>query len=223
MAPRPHHQGVQARQDLEDYVGGLVEERRKRPTYLYDDAGNQITMDIISELCHSVVDGDVLSTEEITSNIALVVGGGGETTRGAILNMWYLLLQHPDQFAAVVADDALWDAAFHETLRHSTSIGGQPRHNSFDTELHGVRIPAGSLVHMVDFSANHDERIFAEPETFDIFRPDLYSGKILRSGYQQGGPVQPHGLRRRAAPLPGGVDLPPGVGARFTPHRQAHA
>ena len=101
-----HHQGVQARQDLEDYVEGLVEERRKRPTYLYDDAGNQITMDIISELCHSVVDGDVLSTEEITSNIALVVGGGGETTRGAILNMWYLLLQHPDQFAAVVADDA---------------------------------------------------------------------------------------------------------------------
>jgi cytochrome P450 len=182
-----HHQGVQARQDLEDYVEGLVEERRKRPTYLYDEAGNQITMDIISELCHSVVDGDVLSTEEITSNIALVVGGGGETTRGAILNMWYLLLQHPDQFAAVVADDALWDAAFHETLRHSTSIGGQPRHNSFDTELHGVRIPAGSLVHMVDFSANHDERIFAEPETFDIFRPDLYSGKILRSGYRKDG------------------------------------
>ena len=101
--------------------------------------------------------------------------------------MWYLLLQHPQQFAAVQADNALWDRAFHETLRHSTPIGGQPRHNTFDVTLHGVRIPAGSLVQMVDFSANHDERIFKEPERFNIFRDDLYSGKLLRSGYRKDG------------------------------------
>lgn len=180
-------QGLEARQDLEDYVEGLVSARRRQPTYLYDDQGNILGKDIISELCETRVDGDLLSTEEITSNIALVVGGGGETTRGAILNMWYLLLQHQDQFRAVLADPSLWNAAFHETLRHSSSIGGQPRHNSFDTEMHGVRIPAGSLVEMVDFSANHDERVFHDPERFDIFRPDLYSGKILRSGFHKDG------------------------------------
>lgn len=181
------HQGLEARQDLEDYVGSLVEERRTAPTYLTDDDGKVLGRDIISELCATKVDGDWLSTEEITSNIALIVGGGGETTRGAILNMWYLLLQHPEQFAAVRNDDALWDAAFHETLRHSTSIGGQPRHNTFDVEMHGVRVPAGSLMHMVDVSANHDDRVFADPERFDIFRPDLYTGKLLRSGYRQDG------------------------------------
>ncbi|MGE0666769.1 MAG: cytochrome P450 [Sphingomonadales bacterium] len=183
-----HHQGLVARQDLEDYVGTLVEERREKPTYLYDAAGNPTSKDIISKLCETQIDGDYLSTEEITSNIALVVGGGGETTRGAILNMWYLLLQHPDQLKAVLDDpDAMWDVAFHETLRHSTPIGGQPRHNSFDIELHGVKIPAGSLVNMVDFSANHDERIFKDPEVFNIFRPDLYSGKLLRSGFRKDG------------------------------------
>jgi len=98
-----------------------------------------------------------------------------------------LLLQHPDQFDAVSSDPSLWDAAFHETLRHSTSIGGQPRHNTFDIELHGVTIPAGSLVNMVDVSANHDDRIFEEPEKFDILRPDLFSGKILRSGFNKDG------------------------------------
>ncbi|CAB4603296.1 MAG: cytochrome P450 [Actinomycetes bacterium] len=180
------HLGIRARQDLEDYVAELVAERRVRPTYLYDDAGDPIGMDIISELCHSVVDGDRLSSEEITSNIALVVGGGGETTRGAILNMWYLLLQHRDQFDLVCAQDA-WHAAFHETLRHSSSIGGQPRHTSWDVTLHGVTIPAGSLVQMVDFSANHDDRVFADPERFDVFRPDLYTGKIIRSGYDRDG------------------------------------
>ncbi len=182
-----HHEGLVARQDLEEYVGSLVEERRTSPTHLYDEDGNEICKDIISELCHAEIDGDVMSTEEITSFVALVVGGGGETTRGAIMNLWYLLLQHPDQYQAVLDDPDLWHAAFHEMLRHSTSIGGQPRHNTFEIELHDVVIPAGSLVHMVDVSANHDDRVFAEPERFDIFRNDLYSDKILRSGYDKDG------------------------------------
>jgi pulcherriminic acid synthase len=182
-----HKQGVEARQHLEDYVGGIVEQRRKTPTYLYDEAGNPISKDIITKLCETRVDGDFLSTEEITSNIALIVGGGGETTRGAIMNLWCLLLRHPDQFAAVLDDEANWDKAFHEMLRHSSSIGGQPRHNTYDIEMHGVRIPAGSLMNMVDFSANHDERIFKDPERFNIFRDDLYSGKLLRSGYNKEG------------------------------------
>jgi pulcherriminic acid synthase len=53
--------------------------------------------------------------------------------------------------------------------------------------MHGVTIPAGSLVNMVDFSANHDDRIFADPETYNIFRDDLYAGKLLRSGYRKEG------------------------------------
>jgi pulcherriminic acid synthase len=182
-----HHDGLVARQDLEDYVESLVEERRAQPTYLTDEDGDEICLDIISELCRSEIDGDVMSTEEITSFVALIVGGGGETTRGAIMNLWYLLLQHPDQFSAVQKDPELWNTAFHEMLRHSSSIGGQPRHNTFDVELHGVTIPAGSLIHMVDVSANHDDRVFTEPERFDIFRDDLYSGKILRSGHDTDG------------------------------------
>ena len=182
-----HARGVEARAHLENYVGDLVAQRRDTPTYLYDEAGDVISKDIISKLCETKVDGDFLSTEEITSNIALVVGGGGETTRGAIMHMWYLLLTHPDQFEAVAANEELWDAAFHETLRHSTPIGGQPRHNSHDLTLHGVDIPAGSLINMVDFSANHDERVFADPDSFNLFRDDLYSGKILRSGYAKEG------------------------------------
>jgi len=72
-------------------------------------------------------------------------------------------------------------------LRHSSSIGGQPRHNTWDLEMHGVKVPAGSLMNMVDFSANHDERVFAEPERYDLFRDDLYTGRILRSGFRKDG------------------------------------
>jgi pulcherriminic acid synthase len=186
-ASETNKQGMEARQHLQDYVESIVEERRLRPTYLHDNDGNPMGKDIISKLCESQVDGDYLSTEEITALISLVVAGGGETTRGTLVNMWYMLLQHDDQARAVLEDEDLWDAAFHETLRHSNPIGGQPRHNTFDVEIHGIHIPAGSLIEMVNFSGSHDERIFKDPEKFDVFRPDLYTGKLLRSGFRKEG------------------------------------
>jgi cytochrome P450 len=182
-----HKLGVEARQHLEDYVAGIVQERRHTPTFLHDEAGNPTSKDIITKLCETKVDGDYLSSEEITSNVALIVGGGGETTRGAIMNLWTLLLRHPEQFAQTLSEEANWDKAFHEMLRHSSSIGGQPRQNTYDIEMHGVRVPAGSLMNMVDFSANHDDRIFDNPESFNIFREDLYTGKLLRSGFRKEG------------------------------------
>jgi cytochrome P450 len=187
-ATETHGLGLTARQDLEDYVEGLVQARRAKPHFLYDDAGNPVAKDITTALCEARIDGDVLSTEEITSNIALLVGGGGETTRGAIMNMWYLLLQHPEQLAAVREDPGLWQAAFHEGLRCAIPAGGaQPKNTTYDIEMHGVKIPAGSLVLMVNHAANRDDRVFEDADNFNILRGDLYSGKLLRSGYASGG------------------------------------
>ena len=39
-----------------------------------------------------------------------------------------------------------------------------------DVTLHGVTIPAESRVILLTGSANHDERVFAEPELFDLHR-----------------------------------------------------
>ena len=158
-----HERGLVARRELEEYVEGLVAARREHPSFLYDAEGNEVAMDIISELCHSVIDGDVMSTEEITSFIALIVGGGGETTRGALLNMWYLVLQHPEQLQAVMADEELWGPAFQEALRCAMPIAGiQPRHNSFDVELHGMSIPGRITV--------QDGRVLRQPRRAGVPR-----------------------------------------------------
>ncbi|MFN0095130.1 MAG: cytochrome P450 [Dehalococcoidia bacterium] len=180
-------QGIRAHQEIADFVGELIPERRKNPTYLYDQQGNVMSEDIISKLSRSELDGDLLSVEEVSSNIVLIVAAGGDTTRGAIMNMWFQLLTHPEQFRAVQDDPSLFQTAIHETLRFSSSVGGQPRHTSYDVTMHGVTIPAGSLVNCVDFSASHDERVFKEPETFNLFRDDLYSGKLLRNGHHANG------------------------------------
>ena len=89
--------GLQARQDLEDYVWDLVEERRREPAYLYDEHGQRTGEDIISRLSRTKIDGGYMSTTEIVSMISVIVSGGGDTTRGAILHMWRLLLDHPEQ------------------------------------------------------------------------------------------------------------------------------
>ena len=179
--------GLQARQDLEDYVWDLVKQRRRQPTFLYDEHGEPTGEDIISRLSRSQIDGGYLSLTEIVSMISVLVGGGGDTTRGAILHMWRLLLEHPEQLAAVRDDPDLLDAAFHETLRHSAPVGGMSRSPNQDVVLHGVTIPAGSWVELVNFSANHDERIFPDPERFDIFRPELYTGREVQRGFRVDG------------------------------------
>ena len=179
--------GLQAREDLEDYVWDLVEERRVKPAYLYDGHGQRTGEDIISQLSRTKIDGGYMSTTEIVSMISVLVSGGGDTTRGAILHMWRLLLEHPEQLQAVQDDPGLFDAAFHETLRHSSPVGGMARSTNRDVVLHDVTIPAGSWVELVNFSANHDERVFGDPEAFNILRPELYTGREVQRGYRRDG------------------------------------
>ena len=42
-----------------------------------------------------------------------------------------------------------------------------------DVELHGVHIPAGSIVIIVWAAANRDESVFDSPDSFDPSRPGL--------------------------------------------------
>ncbi len=37
------------------------------------------------------------------------------------------------------------------------------------------------------YGANRDERVFKDPDTFNIFRDDLYLGREMRGGIQQAG------------------------------------
>ena len=48
-------------------------------------------------------------------------------------------------------------------------------------------IPAGAYVQLSIHGGNHDERVFADPERFNVFRDDLYFGRDLRSGHHADG------------------------------------
>jgi cytochrome P450 len=72
--------------------------------------------------------------------------------------------------AWVAASPENLDVAMEEMLRWVTPINHMNRTTTQDVELRGVTIPAGSQVLMHYLSANRDEDVFAEPDTFDVGR-----------------------------------------------------
>lgn len=147
---------------LKDYFLEQIEGRRSTPTE-----------DIIGDLVSAEIDGEKLSDEAIYSFLRLLLPAGLETTYRSSGNLLYLLLTHPEQFAAVQADHGLIPRAIEEALRFETPLTTVQRFTTEDTELEGVQIPARSVVGVCIGSANRDERRWERPEEFDIFRKQV--------------------------------------------------
>ncbi|HUO39243.1 MAG TPA: cytochrome P450, partial [Mycobacterium sp.] len=152
--------GLHASADLHDYFLEQVEQRRKT-----------MTNDVIGDLVGAEIDSEKLTDEAIISFLRLLLPAGLETTYRSSGNLLYLLLTHPDQLDAVVADRSLIPAAIEEGLRYETPLLALPRTLTREVELRGVRIPAGAVVNLCTGSANHDETRWSDPDTFDIHRP----------------------------------------------------
>jgi cytochrome P450 len=63
-------------------------------------------------------------------------------------------------------------AAVEEVVRYEPIISGIPRIPTVDLDVAGVHVPAGSYVTLSVPSANRDPRQFADPDRFDVTRPD---------------------------------------------------
>jgi cytochrome P450 len=147
---------------LKDYFVEQIEKRKSKPTE-----------DIIGDLVTAEIDGERLSDESIYSFLRLLLPAGLETTYRSSGNLLYLLLTHPDQFAALQADRDLMPQAIEEGLRFETPLTTVQRFTTEDTELEGVTLPARSAIGVCMGSANRDERRWERSEEFDIFRKQL--------------------------------------------------
>ncbi|WP_024356095.1 cytochrome P450 [Leucobacter chironomi] len=118
--------------------------------------------------------------DRIRANVKMTIGGGLNEPRDALGVAAWGLLTHPDQRAAVESDPSLWQAVFDETIRWVAPIGLYSRQVTRDTDLVGVRLPAGARLGICILSANRDERVWDDPASFDIRReskPHLAFGK----------------------------------------------
>jgi cytochrome P450 len=75
-----------------------------------------------------------------------------------------------DQWQDIVDDPSLIARAVDEGMRWIAPIGTQFRATRTDVELSGVTLPAGAPVSALLSSANRDEDVFPDPDTFDLYR-----------------------------------------------------
>ncbi len=134
--------------------------------------------DILTELINTTNDGDQLTEDELVAMAFLLVVGGYETTVHLITNGILTLLQNPEQLARLREEPHLAESAIEEILRHRGPIHGtKPGYPSEDITLHGVTIPRGKPIMPLLGAANHDPRVFENPQTFDIARtPNRHLG-----------------------------------------------
>jgi cytochrome P450 len=127
--------------------------------------------DLVSKLVNRTpIDGEPLSATEFDNYFLLLVVAGNETTRHTISHGMLALLRNPDQLALLQARPELIPTAVEEILRWASPVYHFRRTATRDVELGGQKIRAGEKVVMWFAAGNRDERVFADPYTFDVTR-----------------------------------------------------
>ncbi|MGX9355800.1 cytochrome P450 [Roseobacteraceae bacterium S113] len=110
------------------------------------------------------------SIEQIRANINVIVGGGLNEPRDAILTTVFGLLSHPEQLAQVRENPKLFGTAFEEAIRWVSPIGMYPRRVTQDTTLGDAVLLEGDQIGLCVGAANRDPKTFDRPNAFDINR-----------------------------------------------------
>ncbi len=117
-----------------------------------------------------VADAELTRAEQLSFCMTLLVAGN-ETTRSLISGGLAALADHPEQRAALAADESLIPAAVEEMLRWVTPILAMSRTTTCPVEIGNAHIDAGSYLIMLYAAANRDETVFgADAHEFDVTR-----------------------------------------------------
>lgn len=150
-----------AAQELMTYVGHLLEERSKSPRD-----------DFLTDYLARVDEAGNLDPLETLMQIVAVIIGGSDTTRFALTALVARLLDDRAQWETVCADPAAIAGAVREGLRYEPSIGSIGRVVTEPLQIGEHELPVGSVVNVSLLSAQRDEAVYTDPQSFDITRDD---------------------------------------------------
>ncbi len=159
-------EGVNAGRDVGDDTRRAVADLRAEVDRTVAEATGSMLAAVAS-------DGS-LTADEVFSNTAVVMFGAIETSEGMTANALAHLLGAPDQLAAVRADRSLVAGAVEESLRMEPAATLVDRYATRDVVLAGVAIRSGDLVTVSLAGANRDPAVFADPDRYDVARPEAH-------------------------------------------------
>jgi len=150
---------LEAHTDILTYFEDLVRRRRREPRD-----------DIVTALVNAEVAGSPLTDDEVFLNCDGIISGGNETTRHAAVGGLHAFMAHPDQWTRLTEDPGLLPVAVQEILRYTSPVMHVMRTAVRAVEIGGQRVEPGDVVTVWLASANRDERVFADPDGFDVGR-----------------------------------------------------
>jgi cytochrome P450 len=145
--------------NLSEYVGALIEERRRAPRD-----------DLVSALIASEDVADPLAPEELRAMVTVLIFGGQDTTQCQLACAGLTFAEHPEQWELLARRPDLAAGAAEEVLRYEPAGSGSPRLALEGMEHRGLRIEAGSPAIPCAPSGNRDPAVYADPDRFDITR-----------------------------------------------------
>ena len=153
--------------EMRDYFAALGDERRRRPRN-----------DFVTALTQAEVRPAELA--DFVTQLAMA----GETTVALFASIARGLAAHPSERQRVVENPSLIPSAIEELLRFDPPLIRQARSVTRAVEWYGQQLIPGARLLLVHGAANRDERVFPDPDRFDVGRspnPHLsFSGGIHR-------------------------------------------
>ena len=128
---------------------------------------------LISALVHAEMDGQKLDDDVLLNAVEQMLVGGLHPPAQLLCQSIRNLSRRPDLLVLLLDNTDLIPAFVEEVLRYESIGPAQLRRTVDDVTLSGVTIPKGDLVLVFLGAANHDPRQFPNPDSFDIFRPNL--------------------------------------------------
>jgi nocardicin N-oxygenase len=151
------------------YICDLLDERRAQP-------GSDLLSDsaLLSDLVHAHDEDGRLSEQELVTLAGTLLVAGHENTANQIANSMFALLRAPQRWAQLRSTPRILDSTVEELLRFLAIGSGVSfaRIATEDVTISGVAIGKGDPVVVSLPAANRDPRVFSDPETLDLTRPD---------------------------------------------------
>ncbi|MFT4042582.1 MAG: cytochrome P450 [Gordonia sp. (in: high G+C Gram-positive bacteria)] len=146
---------VRARDEVFGYFRKLEQLRRECPA-----------QDLVSVLTAAELDGVPLSRGYLDAYYLILMVAGNETTRNLLSGGVNILSENPQWWDFMRDNPAKIRVVVEEMVRWVSPVLSMRRTATHDVEMHDKTISAGDKVVMWFCSANRDERVFDEPETF---------------------------------------------------------
>jgi cytochrome P450 len=143
------------------YFNEITEDRRACPAD-----------DLASVIANGRIGDELMGDYERLWYYIIVATAGHDTTSFALSGGMERFVAQPDQLWALREDPELVNNAADEVIRYTTPVRHFLRWAARDQVVGGVEVPEGGRVLLSYPSANRDEDVFQDPDTFDVRRPD---------------------------------------------------